>query len=139
MRPTTHFAARLGALVASFAAVMVLVSLPCSMGAEACALAPTAATGAVALCPMAAAHGGRPMECCAKGERPYPANSSNPAAPASPDSGSRLQAKVMPVGTAPVLSLPAAPAVTERPAPACGGILTAPATPLYTLLSTLLS
>lgn len=136
MRNTTHPATRLVALVASLAAVVVLVSLPCPMGAEACALAPAGVTGAVAHCPMAAANGGRTMECCAKGESPRP---SNPATPASPDSGSRLQLKVLPLGADSAPATPPALAVTERPATSCTATLAAPATPLYTLLSTLLS
>jgi hypothetical protein len=140
MRSTSHLAARMIALVASLAAVVALVVLPCPMGAEACALAPATATGAMAHCPMAAANGGRPMECCAKGETP---RSSNPATPAAPDSASRLQVqlqgKVLPVGAETTPSAPVELAAAERLAAIPVAIPAPPATPLYTLLSSLLS
>ncbi len=127
-------AARLGALVASLALVAVLVQVPCLMGAETCALAPVTRV-ASSLCPMAA-DGGRAMKCCAKGEAP---RQSAPATPAGHDSGQRLQLQVLPVGTGLVPVLPASPTAAERPAMAFAAIPAAPATPLYTLLSTLLS
>jgi len=135
MRDTRHPAARLVALAASLATVAVLVSLPCSMGAEACALSPVTAAGASARCPMAA-NGGHAMECCAKGESP---RQSGPATPAGPTPGQQLQLKVLPVGADVAPTLPAAPAVTALPEASRAETCAAPATPLYTLLSTLLS
>lgn len=129
-----HAAARLVAVVASVAALAVLVQVPCSMGAEVCALRPVAGA-ASPQCPIEP-EGGRAMSCCAKGEAP---RRSAPATPASPDSGQRYQVKVLPAGADAALALPAAPPVTELPAGSRAAAPAASATPLYTLLSTLLS
>jgi hypothetical protein len=119
--------------VASLALVLVVVQVPpCGMSAEACAVAARPAPGAH--CPLAAMETASRMECC-DGDA-APPNEPAPAVPAPADD-LRVQLKA----PAPALALAAANAASPPVAVTARGSAAtpaAPATPLYTLLSTLL-
>lgn len=129
---------RLSGLLASWAMVPVLLVVPaslplCAMEMEACAVDAPVMPGGVH-CPMEASGLGE-MPCCVRDAAPQaPA----PAAPGKADADLRVQLKA----PGPVAALAHAPLATladAAPVPSPTAAPAAPAVPLYTLLSTLLS
>lgn len=131
-------ASRLSGLLASWAVAFVLVLLPaalplCGMEMDLCSV-DAVAVPAGTHCPMDEA-GGPEMPCCVQDTSPQgPA----PATPGKADADLRVQLKAQAPPPTPAETLFAMPTV-EAPAPVPVATLAAPAVPLYTLLSTLLS